>query len=87
MPKKEKDTRNLEACKRDSNAQKGSVTEAKNYRPKSLTSIIGKLYEKIIRARILDTIEDSITVRQHGFVSKKSCLSNLLKATDYINVQ
>lgn len=67
--------------------KKGSVTEAKNYRPISLTSIIGKLYEKIIRDRILDTIEDSITVRQHGFVSKKSCLSNLLEATDYINGQ
>lgn len=65
--------------------KKGSVTEAKNYRPISLTSILGKLYEKIVRNRILDSISEKITSHQHGFVPNKSCLSNLLEATEYIN--
>ena len=67
--------------------KKGSVTDAKNYRPISLTSILGKLYEKVVRQRILNEIEEKISSHQHGFVANKSCLSNLLEAVDYINDQ
>ena len=65
--------------------KKGSKTETNNYRPISLTSVICKLYEKVIRERILTQIGESVCTNQHGFVTSKSCLSNLLEATDCIN--
>ena len=65
--------------------KKGSVTEAKNYRPISLTSVMGKLFEKVVRDRILSEVGEKLCSNQHGFVANKSCLSNLLEATDYIN--
>lgn len=65
--------------------KKGSKTDAKNYRPISLTSILCKTYEKIIREKIIAEIGSKITSLQHGFVKNKSCLSNLLKAADFIN--
>lgn len=65
--------------------KKGSVNDAKNYRPISLTSVMGKLFEKVVRDRILNEVGDKICHNQHGFMSKKSCLSNLLEAVDYIN--
>lgn len=65
--------------------KKGSKTEASNYRPISLTSILCKLYEKIIRDRVFSSVGDKISQYQHGFVTSKSCLSNLLHAADFIN--
>ena len=64
--------------------KKGSKTEAKNYRPISLTSILCKVYEKIVRDRILTSVGNNISKYQHGFVKSKSCLSNLLQAADFI---
>ena len=65
--------------------KKGSMTDAKNYRPISLTSILCKVYEKVIRDRILASVGDKVTKYQHGFVTSKSCLSNLLQAADFIH--
>ena len=66
--------------------KKGIKTDAKNYRPISLTSVISKMYERIVGERILDDIGHKISpTKQHGFVANKSCLSNLLETADYIN--
>ena len=65
--------------------KKGSKTDAKNYRPISLTSVISKMYEKIIGERIIEDIGHKICINQHGFVKNKSCLSNLLETAAYIN--
>jgi len=65
--------------------KKGVKTDAKNYRPISLTSVISKMYERIIGERILEEIGHKISTKQHGFVANKSCLSNLLETADYIN--
>ena len=65
--------------------KKGSVSDASNYRPISLTSIVCKTYEKIIRNHILAYVENQITEKQHGFMSGRSCLSNLLESLDVIN--
>ena len=65
--------------------KKGSKTDPSNYRPISLTCIICKIYEKILRAHILKHVLGNITGKQHGFVSGKSCLSNLLESVDFIN--
>ena len=65
--------------------KKGSTTDASNYRPISLTSVVCKLYEKFIRSHIYDHVSMNISSKQHGFVPDKSCLSNLLETVDTIN--
>ncbi|KAL5247270.1 hypothetical protein ACHWQZ_G019213 [Mnemiopsis leidyi] len=62
----------------------GSKTDPLNYRPVSLTCILCKIYEKILRNEILAFVEDKISPQQHGFVKGKSCLSNLLETMDCI---
>ena len=64
--------------------KKGSKSDPLNYRPVSLTCILCKVYEKLVRVHILDFLEDSISKHQHGFVKGKSCLSNLLETFDAI---
>ena len=62
--------------------KKGNKKDPLNYRPVSLTCIICKVYEKLIRKHLLKHIEQKIHPCQHGFVEKKSCLSNLLESVD-----
>ena len=64
--------------------KKGSKTDFRNYRPISLTCIICKVYEKLVRAHILKHVDRKISRQQHGFVSGRSCLSNLLESVDSI---
>ena len=65
--------------------KKGSTTDAGNYRPISLTSVICKIYERFIRSHIYKYVSANISSKQHGFVPNKSCLSNLLETVDTIN--
>ena len=65
--------------------KKGSVHLPDNYRPVSLTCILCKVYEKFIRKHLLRYLADLISVKQHGFVRGKSCLSNLLETLDEVN--
>ena len=65
--------------------KKGSVHEPNNYRPVSLTCILCKVYEKLIRKHLLIYVSGIINAKQHGFVPGKSCLSNLLEAIDVVN--
>ena len=60
---------------------KGSKDNPGNYRPVSLTSVVGKLLEKILRDRICTHLElnSLISDRQHGFVRGRSCLTNLVE--------
>ena len=62
----------------------GKKSEALNYRPVSLTCIICKVYEQLIRTQIVGFLEEKITKHQHGFVNGKSCLTNLLETFDSI---
>ena len=62
----------------------GKKTQPLNYRPVSLTCIICKVYEQIIRKQIVGFLEDKINKHQHGFVQGKSCLTNLLETFDTI---
>ena len=64
--------------------KKGKKSDPLNYRPVSLTCILCKVYESIIRAHMVHFLEEKISIHQHGFVKKKSCLSNLLEALDNI---
>ena len=64
--------------------KKGSKTDCSNYRPISLTCILCKIYEKIIRSHILKHVADKISGKQHGFLIGRSCLSNLLEFMDSV---
>ena len=60
--------------------KKGSKAEAQNYRPISLTSVVGKLMESLIRDKTVAFLESNNIIKdsQHGFRNKRSCLTNLL---------
>lgn len=61
--------------------KKGDKSAAENYRPISLTSIVGKLMESVIKDHIINHLESHNLIRnsQHGFRSNRSCLTNLLE--------
>jgi ribonuclease P/MRP protein subunit RPP40 len=58
----------------------GSREIASNYRPVSLTSVVLKVLERIISEHIVGhlTTHNLLAAEQHGFVKKKSCLTNLM---------
>ena len=55
--------------------KKGSRNKSVNYRPVSLTSVICKLLETIIRDHMMDFLikHKLINPSQHGFLKAKSC--------------
>ena len=66
--------------------KKGSKVKPENYRPISLTSIVGKLMETIIKKALISHMDkfNLIKSSQHGFRAKKSCLTNLLDFYDRV---
>jgi hypothetical protein len=65
----------------------GDKQEAINYRPISLTSIVCKVMESIIREHMMSHLQrlNLISRDQHGFVDKKSCVTNLLETYDIMS--
>eukprot|EP00061_Rhincodon_typus_P016382 g44573.t1 len=62
--------------------------KTRNYKPISLTSIVGKILGSIIRDEIAEYLEvhGKIEQSQHGFVKGRSCLTNLLESfEDVVN--
>ena len=64
--------------------KKGSKTEPGNYRPVSLTCILCKIMENLVRKQIMNHVESNklLNPQQHGFVTGKSCTTNLLETLD-----
>ena len=64
--------------------KKGDRSEVQNYRPVSLTSLVCKLLESILKDKIMDHLIEKqlITESQHGFRKGRSCLTNLLAFLD-----
>ena len=62
--------------------KKGSKNNVENYRPISLTSIIMKTYEKIIRDELMRLCSDKIVDFQHGFLPNRSCETQLIPFYD-----
>ena len=62
----------------------GSKKSPNNYRPVSLTSQVCKVLERIIKKHVTKHLLDNnlITDEQHGFVPRKSCLTNLLESLE-----
>ena len=53
---------------------------AANYRPIALTSHLIKIFEKVIRNKLVDFLRENnlLNCSQHGFTAGRSCLSQLL---------
>ena len=66
--------------------KKGDKTSASNYRPISLTSIICRVMESLLRDVIFNHLSRHSLIRssQHGFTPHKSCLTNLLEFMEVI---
>ena len=66
--------------------KKGNKCEAGNYRPISLTSVVIKILERIIKDKITSFLDRHklIIDSQHGFRNSRSCLTNLLEFYNYI---
>jgi ribonuclease P/MRP protein subunit RPP40 len=64
----------------------GSKTEAKNYRPISITSVVGRLLEKIIKKKLANYLEENDILNdcQFGFRKGRSCTGNLLKFMNFV---
>ena len=60
--------------------KKGSRNKSVNYRPVSLTSVLCKVLETIIRDHMMDFLikHKLINPSQHGILKAKSCLTNVL---------
>ena len=58
-----------------------------NYRPVSLTSVVCKLLESLLRDHMVDFLEKHNLLKdtQHGFLRLRSCLTNLLEYTEIIS--
>ena len=61
--------------------KKGSRNKLENYRPASLTSVICKLSERLIKDHIVDFLvrHKLLNPSQHGFLKARSCLTNMLR--------
>ena len=64
--------------------KKGLKCQVDNYRPVSLTSVICKVMEKVVRNALLNHLmENSLLAdNQHGFVPGRSCVTQLLEVLD-----
>lgn len=64
--------------------KKGVKTDASNYRPISLTSIVCKLFESIIRDHIVlyFNVNNLFSNKQYGFIKGRSTVLQLLKIMD-----
>ena len=66
--------------------KKGSKGDVNNYRPVSLTSIVCKLFESILRDQLQIFMEENSLINnsQHGFSKGRSCLTNLIEFFDRV---
>ena len=61
--------------------KKGSREELGNYRPVSLTSVVGKVLKTLIKDQMRNHLNKYKLIKgsQHGFTKGSSCLTNLLE--------
>ena len=66
--------------------KKGDKSDPGNYRPISLTSHVIKIFERVIKNKIVCHLKSNsiLSNKQHGFRKGRSCLTHLLKHIDDI---
>ncbi|GAB0186362.1 mitochondrial enolase superfamily member 1 [Grus japonensis] len=66
--------------------KKGRKEDLGNYRPVSLTSVLGKIMERFILSVLTRQVQDNQGIRpsQHGFMKGRSCLTNLISFCDQV---
>ena len=64
--------------------KKGARNIAENYRPISLTSIVCRMMEKIMKNQLMDHLvnEKLLSTKQYGFINKRSTVMQLLHYLD-----
>ncbi len=64
--------------------KKGNKASSNNYRPVSLTSILCKIFESIIKDEIISFLKkhNLLYKFQHAFIGKRSCTTQILEALD-----
>ena len=66
--------------------KKGCKEDIENYRPISLTCLIMKIFERILKDELLMRTEHLLDQRQHGFLRNKSCTTNMVNFSDNLVV-
>ena len=64
--------------------KKDNKEHVENYRPISLLSLISKVLERCVFNKIKDHVFEQINNGQHGFVPRKSCVTQLIEVFEYI---
>lgn len=64
--------------------KKGKKSEVNNYRPVCLLNGFAKVFERLVHEHVYPQVIGRIKDNQHGFVRKRSTLTNLATYTDYI---
>ena len=78
----------LPSCWKEANVtaihKKGDRSNPSNYRPISLTSVVCKTMEKIVRNELIEYMENNnlFSVHQHGFRSGRSCVTQLIEVIE-----
>ena len=64
--------------------KKGSRHSPSSYRPISLTSIPCKIFERVIKEKMLQHLQSNnlVSRSQHGFLPGRSCITNMLTLMD-----
>lgn len=62
----------------------GNTNEVGNYRPISILSCFGKIFESLICPLLQDHFKKYLSVHQHGFVKSRSTNSNLVSFVEYL---
>ncbi len=62
--------------------KKGSKSNVENYRPISLTCLVVKVFERIVKEKLLSLTSGLLDPRQHGFLAQKSCTTNMVNFCD-----
>ncbi len=66
--------------------KKGSKSDVQNYRPISLTSLVAKVFERIVRDELMAECNHLLDPRQHGFLTEKSCSTQLVEFCDSLSL-
>ncbi len=64
--------------------KKGCKENIENYRPISLTSLVMKTFERVIKEELLIRTRLMLDQRQHDFLANKSCNTNMAHFTDNV---